>query len=212
MRSVIAFALVASGFLLAGCAGDTYPTGKPSLLADVQEGQAPLSVTFTLERTKAGSAPLSWTLDTNGDGTSDHDGTELPANVTEVFASGGLFNVTFTITAGDDIATESVTINVTSPAPVVITGTAQVANPAADTRCLQDGMDGDMHNLAPAEPGWTFSVEPATGYSVYFWGAGDYIGPGGGATGEVPDDADEIEVCKTSPTAPNAYTVTLTAP
>lgn len=129
-RPVLAM-LVVSALALAGCAsgGGDDPaastsgslsssgssTGLPNraptaqLNASIENGTAPLNVTFTLDGADPDKDPLNWTL-TFGDG-NQTNGTELPATVSHSFPMGN-FSVAFTVGDGRLNATRLANVTV----------------------------------------------------------------------------------------------------
>jgi len=114
------------------------------------------------------------------------------------------------VEAAEDAA-EAVENATSVPDPVVITGSALAPNPLNFQVCLHDGIDGDMHDIAPAAEGWSYTLEPAADFSLYWFGDGGYLETGDDA-GEVPPDATRVEVCSDTGVAGAEYTVTLTHP
>lgn len=104
------------------------PTG--SAAASVSSGMAPLTVVFTLDGKDKDNDPLSWTLDANGDHTSDKNGKTLPATVNFTYMSPGVFNVTYKLSDGKaDVSF-----------PLVVTVTPNVSSCVP---LLSDGAEGD---------------------------------------------------------------------
>lgn len=186
-----------------------------SLDADLTEAEAPVDIVFTVDASDAEGDALTWTLDADGDGAADSEGTQenLPFDFTYTFDTAGTYEATLTVGDGveETVATLAVTIlEAAGPTvePVVITGTALAPNPAHPVQCLRGGVDGDLHSIAPAEAGWTWTIEPDTFY-VYWWAGDTFVDVGGNAGGEVPEGATDAEIC--SETAVDAtYTMTLT--
>ena len=140
--------------------GDALNTPPSALLtADIEQGTVPFDVLFALSGEDADGDALTWTLDVDGDGAADHNGSELPANVTATYTDAGTYNVTFWVTDGMNTTTANVTINGT--AAMAATGPVQVASGTVVTSpygCLQNG-----YLNGPATPYFlTFGVDPAS--------------------------------------------------
>jgi hypothetical protein len=84
--------------------------------ASIEQGSIPFNVTFNMTGSDQDGDPLTWTLDADGDGASDAEGTALPANHTQRYVSEGLYNVTFTVTDGTVETIHNLTINATAAA------------------------------------------------------------------------------------------------
>jgi PKD repeat protein len=101
-----------------------------NLTAAVQQGSVPFNVTFDLAGSDPDGDALTWTFDADGDTTTDEEGSALPSNVTFSYATPGLYNATFTVSDGALIATSTVRINATDPAPA--------ASPIEEFSCTVD--------------------------------------------------------------------------
>lgn len=204
-------------------AENTPPTA--SIQANETSGPAPLGVSFILDGFDEGGEELNWTF-TVAEGETASNGTGLPTQVNHTYTEGG--NHTATLTVDDGMATNqtSLTITVTGngtgdqatdepddalPEPVVINGTALVGNPAHSLACLQQGIDGDLHEIAPAESGWSYALEPGDSFTVYWWADGEFV-ESGEDTGTVPSGATHAEVCMDVGSAMGSYTLSLWAP
>lgn len=97
------------------------PVAAPeaSLSADVDEGAAPLNVTFTLDGSDPEDFPLNWTLDM-GDENTTYTGDELPADVDHSFQEGGNYTVVLNVTNGAHASEANVTVQVAEPAPAAV--------------------------------------------------------------------------------------------
>lgn len=104
----------------------------PTFDADALNGSAPLLVNFSLDGADPDDDALNWTLDVDGDGTPDFNGSALPATVNHTYTEPGTFNATYTLSDGLLEAQASLTFNVTAAAeryaetqaPITITGAA----------------------------------------------------------------------------------------
>jgi PKD repeat protein len=94
-------------------AENTAPTAN--LTTDLVNGTAPLNVTFTIDGADEDGDELSWTLDADGDGTEDYNGTEVPSAIVHEFTAVGNYTALLTVTDGTDNATASVDIVVEVP-------------------------------------------------------------------------------------------------
>lgn len=98
------------------------PVGTASLVADVQNGTAPLPVNFTVNAT---GSPLAWRL-SFGDGHIGN-GTTFPAAVNHTYDIGGNFTANLTVAYTGGNATANVTLSIlvpqtpTGPAPPDVT-------------------------------------------------------------------------------------------
>lgn len=209
-----------------------------SLEANRTSGEAPLAVSFTLDGNDPDGDELSWTFDTGSEDAATN-GTILPTTLNHTYSSEGSYTAQLSVTDGNATAAQTVTITVRAPEnetrddngtqqadgpgsenqtagnqtrdPVVLEGSALVGHPAHPLQCVRLGVDGDVHEIAPAEGGWSFGVAPADAFVVYWWGEDGFIG-GGEANGTVPADATEAEVCMTTGHAMEDYTLTLWPP
>lgn len=198
-------------------ATNTAPTAM--LGTDVAEAAVPVDVEFTVEASDDDGDALTWTLDVDSDGAAETEGTgaDLPFTYTHSFTEAGTYTATLTVSDGTDEATATAEFVLTeatggddAPEPVVITGDALVPNPAHSQICAGDGIDGSMHDLAPAEGGWDWTLDNSA-FFVYWWDDGGFMEGGGNSGGTVPEGATRIEVCSETAVAAS-YTVTLTAP
>lgn len=105
-----------------GSGGNIAPSAV--LAASVVTGAAPLAVLFNITGSDPDGDALTWTLDVDGNGTADYDGTDLPSEVNHTFTA-GLHVVNLTVSDGTDTALASVTVNVTAGAG---TGPRQVVD------------------------------------------------------------------------------------
>ncbi|MGB1585502.1 MAG: hypothetical protein ACPHID_00455, partial [Thermoplasmatota archaeon] len=118
MRTILVLLLAA---MLAGCTASDEPAEDPvneptpedptpalnetlnltitAFEATVANGTAPLNVTFQFNGT---GDDIAWSLDADGDGTGDVDGTGFPANATFRYEVAGVFNATLTATSGNE--------------------------------------------------------------------------------------------------------------
>lgn len=91
---------------------ESVPNAPPtaSLAANRTNGSAPLSVTFSLGGDDPDGDDLTWTLDADGDGASDSNGTMLPAELSFLFNETGNYTATLSVTDGN--ATANATVDV----------------------------------------------------------------------------------------------------
>lgn len=204
---------------------------EASLSANQTTGQAPLAVTFTLEGSDADGDALRWTF-TIQQGAQLSTGDQLPATVNHTYDRAGNFTAVLTVDDGNQTAGANLTITVTAPDtddatgngtgnattsaddlpdPVVINGTAAVGHPAHILHCFRGGIDGSYHEISPAEGGWTYALEPAEDFAVYWWGDGEFL-EAGETSGTVPSEATHAEVCMTEGNVMGSYSLTLWAP
>ncbi len=200
-------------------ADNTPPTA--SIRANETSGPAPLGVSFILDGFDEDGQELNWTF-TVAEGEAASNGTGLPTQVNHTYTEDG--NHTATLTVDDGVATNQTTLTITvdenatipDPAnetaePVVLNGTALIGNPAHPLACLQQGIDGEFHEIAPAGSGWSYALEPADSFTVYWWADGEFV-EAGEDTGTVPSGATHAEVCMDVGGAMGSYTLTLWAP
>ncbi len=95
-------------------APNTPPTAN--LSSDAPNGTAPLNVTFTVNGTDVDGDNLTWTLDADGDGTADYNGTELPSEVVHEYLDAGNYTAFLNVTDGENFTTANLTIVVEVPA------------------------------------------------------------------------------------------------
>lgn len=89
-----------------------------NLSADVTEGSVPFDVTFNFTVDDPDREGLSWTLDADGDGEVDTEGTSLPFNYTATFDVEGNYTAVFTVSDGEDeYVSEVVVIALPPPQP-----------------------------------------------------------------------------------------------
>ena len=129
----------------AGNGSDTPPSA--TLVAVPVQGAPPLEVTFTINATDPDGDNITWSLDANGDGAEDHNGTTVPATVVFSFAAAGSFVANLTVTAGNvSVHAEApITINAVPPAgpTQVVDGTYVVA---------AEGCGGPGYDAAETDP------------------------------------------------------------
>ena len=189
----------------------------PTMEADNVTGAIPLNVTFLLNGTDPEGGNLSWTL-SFGDDSENLTGESLPANATHSYALQGNFTAFFEVSDGVNVANISVAVNVTGaasegPTTHVITGSTLIPFPAAnELACINDDIDGNIYDLAPAGPGWTYTLEPSDGSFGIYWYAGGSYDSTGEPAGVVPEGMDQVEICNVSALPMSDYTLTLTAP
>lgn len=161
-----------------GTADPTDPTGTdptgpvnaaPSaeLNASAVSGTAPLPVTFTVNGSDPDGDALTWSLDSNGDGTVDATGEELPATVNVTFDSPGSFNVTLTVSDGvaDDVVMVSISVEPAGPvARQQESGEFLLAYPGDE--CNAGHYDPDLEGITY----YSFAVDPDT-YGLPFHAA-----------------------------------------
>lgn len=209
-----------------------------TLDADAGNGTVPLNVTFTLDGSDDDGDNLTWTLSvgTLADGTDEEgnstepdggarnltqiaDGASLPATVSHNFTDAGNFSVVLAVSDGVNTTETTLVVSVIAaaddvPDPVVITGSALIPNPVLGSTllCFQDGIDGDIYDIAPAAPGWEYTLEDGDLWALYWWSGGSYMSTGDDS-GVVPDDADQAEICSDAAVGNlDEFTLTLTHP
>lgn len=206
------------------------------LEANQTEGPAPLSVTFTLNATPLENGSLDWTLDP-GDESPNATGNQLPHTFNHTYEDAGNYTARLSVDHANQTATASLDVTVPppeqeeddaqdeddaeedadeeeskeAPNPVTLEGTALVGHPLHLAKCLRQGVDGQFHEIAPAEAGWTYQVEPVDTFAVYWWAGSEYVDAGEDA-GTVPDQATHVELCLTEGNVDQDYTVTLWHP
>jgi PKD repeat protein len=183
--------------------------------ADNVTGSFPLTVVFTLNGSDPEGDELSWTL-SFGDDAENATGSELPANATHEYAAAGNFTVFFEVSDGVNAANMTLAVNVTEAVsaggePYVISGSTLIPFPGADAlACINDDIDGNIYDLEPAGPGWSYVLEPGDGsFGLYWYSGGDYDSTGT-PTGVVPDGMDQVEICNISGLPGSDYSLTLT--
>ena len=119
-----------------------------SFTADIETGEAPLTVTFT--NTSTGTVE-SFAWDVNGDG--------IPENTTDdpfvfTYDTPGTYNATLTVNGADTSSTASQTITVTEPAPTAPTGPlAYVSNISGNNEIYIANADGSNPVNVTNNPG-----------------------------------------------------------
>lgn len=191
-----------------------------TLTADVTEGVAPVDIVFTVSAEDADGDGLAWSLDVDSDGSpeSEGDGAGLPLDYTHSFTEAGDYTATLTVSDGVDEAVSTVELAIAAAAaeegipPVVITGTAIAPTVTGLLlQCVRMGVDGDLHDIAPATEGWTYLLEPSDGSFLMWWyAAGSYV-DAADPEGTVPAGVDQVEICSGGAVAGD-YTLTLNAP
>lgn len=216
--------LVAISFLLAGCLGgqeEPEPAEDPeahldsvpeeqirplniTLSANVTSGIAPLDVSFLIESNNTDSQNTTWELEIES--VDNANGTNFPAVVNITFEEVGNFTVGLNATSGNQTKQANIEISVlplpsTDAIAVIIEGTATLGHPGEAAVCVRNEIDGEIHEIAPAEPGWSYQITPVETFSVYWWSEPNPLFAMGGFvdagedSGTVPDDATHIEVC-----------------
>lgn len=82
------------------------------LAADTTSGTVPLNVTFSLGGSDPDGDALDWTLDADGDGTAEENGTGLPATFKFTYTAAGNFTANFTVTDGKASASKTAVVSV----------------------------------------------------------------------------------------------------
>ncbi len=90
-----------------------------NLSSDVANGTAPLNVTFTVDGADKDGDALNWTLDADGDGTADYNGTALPSEVVHEYLEAGNYTAVLNVTDGEHFAESNVTLVVEGGAAFV---------------------------------------------------------------------------------------------
>lgn len=85
----------------------------------VANGSAPINITFTLDASDGEGDALTWTIDADGDGETDGNGTsdDLPAEFNFTFAAPGVFNATFVASDGELEANKTIAIEIVEGVP-----------------------------------------------------------------------------------------------
>lgn len=198
---------------------NTPPTA--AIRANETSGPAPLGVSFILDGFDEEGEELDWTF-TVAEGAEILNGTGLPTQVNHTYTEGGDHAATLTVDDGTATNQTELTITVEgnatvrdptneTPEVVVINGTATIGNPAHILICFNGGIDGGFQDIAPAEGGWTYALEPGEGFALYWWANGEFV-EAGEDTGTVPSGATHAEVCMEAGGAMSAYSLTLWAP
>lgn len=97
-----------------GAPANQAPTG--TLQASVQQGNVPVDVNFTFDGSDPDGDPLSWTLDVDGDGMAESEGTVLPASFAHSYTETGTYTVNFTLSDGALETSYEIVINATEAA------------------------------------------------------------------------------------------------
>ncbi len=92
-----------------GTAPNTPPEAE--LVATTTQVIVPADVTFTLSGSDADGDDLAWTLDADGDGVADSEGTSLPFNFTFSYTAAGNYTVTFNVTDGSINVVETLVVD-----------------------------------------------------------------------------------------------------
>lgn len=209
-------------------------------------GDAPLKASFVLDAEYGEPTELEWSF-SPGDGSEQITGSgdELPFTLNHTYGEPGEFTANFSVSAQGDHNMTLVSVKVEKAVPEVvppvrIEGEALVGNPAHSVYCVRsvqntpaeidEEIDGEIHALDPAGPGWRFLLEPAGNFTIYWY---DDAGPlwivdalhpeeespratEAESVGVVPDGATHVEVCMDDPTdtTPEGfrYVLTLWAP
>lgn len=87
-----------------------------NLTANVTNGSAPLSVSFNLTGDDADGDNLTWSLDVDGNGTVDAEGSDLPATFEFTYEAVGNYTAYLNVTDGQNTTTASLLIVVEVPA------------------------------------------------------------------------------------------------
>lgn len=117
--------------------GNQAPTG--TLTASISQGEAPVEVTFTLEGADPDGDNVTWTLDADGDGTFEAEGSELPAMYNHSYVDVGNYTANLTISDGSLSTSYEANINATQ---------AAAADPGFETIIIK----GTISGLYAADP------------------------------------------------------------
>ncbi len=191
-----------------------------SLVANLTEGKANLTVMFDLDGSDADDDALTWILDL-GDGTSE-SGSELPVSYEHTYTQVGNMSVVLEVSDGTDTMTATEMVTVREP-DVFFNGSALLADPfavagegciAADMIAFAESPEnpfGDEHSIEPTLWGWDFVLTGGDGLIAEFWDS-DLEFLDRGDEGEVPADSSYVIVCIEEPdTSDVDYTLTLSA-
>ena len=80
------------------------------LTSDVTEGTVPFDVVFEFAADDEDGDELSWTLDVDGDGEVETEGTSLPANFTYTFDAAGDYTALFSVSDGEETVNRTLEI------------------------------------------------------------------------------------------------------
>jgi hypothetical protein len=186
---------------------DPAPSGPPTaqLTANNTSGDAPLTVTITLEGEHPDGLGLTWTLDLD-DGNQE-DGDTLPVEITYTYDQPGEYNLTLAVSDGFTTVDTSLKIDVQTP-----TGPTSEPNPAqsgSNALCLdyillwtlnEDPLPGGIHfpleELVEVEPGTGFMIlsDDGTAEIDFFSADGFYVATHGDS-GTVPNGAAYGIIC-----------------
>ncbi len=138
-------------------APNTAPEG--SLSVSALEVTVPANVTYMMSGTDADGDALSWTLDVDGDGAADSEGSSLPFNFTFSFTDAGNYTATFVVTDGDASVEKNLTVVALEPAD---DGPLQVAEGSWHTGGMAECAVGEYTPEADGVLYSFFEVDPAT--------------------------------------------------
>ena len=138
-------------------------------------GMAPINVTFALNGTDADGDAITWSLDFGDNGTSAN-GTSLPANVTHLYAAGGLYNASLSVSDGKNTTVVTLALNITGGAPFdqfIASGTpdlpcAQCSEAGANTGV---GYRGGLNEL----DSWFVEIPAAAAGQLFTATSGDDV-------------------------------------
>lgn len=197
-----------------GGAGETNETGETVgeaagnltavLGSSVTEGTAPLLVTFELT-TEDGEPRefIAWTLDVDGDGEVDAEGSSLPATFEHTYTETGTFEALYTLVDGDMTSNTTATITVLAgevPEPVEYKGTILIFDPTTDVRSCKHAsgtnhqVSGSTGAVKPEQGGWDYVVDHSGLRIVWMQGDQVLLDDKTG-TGVIPMGADTVAVC-----------------
>ncbi len=198
----------------------TAPANTPpvaSLIATETNGTAPLNVSFALDGSDADGDNLTWSFD-DGNGNST-TGDTLPASVNATYMAG---NWTATLTVNDGtnqtVQTLLITVGAGAEVPAAVTYPDRIVwsgltfNPMLG--CLVLGLEAYFYFDVALSGVWKFHAESSTGVSdlITEWWAGDSGAGDLGPDGIIPEGADNVAVCPSTPVVPDEFTLTLYHP
>lgn len=134
----------------------------PELTADLTTGDAPLLVTFAIAGDDADGDALTWTLDADGDGTSDADGTEVPGTFAFNYTAAGNYSALLTMSDGTDEATATLNLTISEAAPPTVT----LPEPITFSDTITGAYAGQYVAVEAKEHTWSFAPAGVTNMTI----------------------------------------------